>query len=60
MKKNGLMGRTLYWLSPVKRKQCRCCCLFCRWYVPCREDVEGRYMEKRMEEKDGKEEDGGT
>ncbi len=41
MKGNGLTGRMLYWIFPGQYKQCRCCCLFCRWYIPCREEVEG-------------------
>ena len=41
MKGNGLTGRMLYWIFPGQYKQCRCYCLFCRWYIPWREEVEG-------------------
>ena len=41
MKENGLTGRALYWLFPEQNKDCRCCCLFCRWYRRCREEAEG-------------------
>ena len=37
-----LKGRALWWLLPVRNKNCHGCCLFCRWYRHCREDTGSR------------------
>mgnify|MGYP001106876951 CR=1 FL=1 len=49
MRQYDLKGRALQWLLPDKKKHCHSCCLLCRWYRLCRQEVsswKGAYMKQ--------------
>lgn len=51
MQRYGLSGRMAQWLLPFRMKRCHGCCLWCRHYRRCRQEIGSQ---ERMRMKNGK------